>query len=53
MFFQKFNRDNLFVSLVEITLVFPPVKHALQNSVSLNAFAPKVRTSAVIMEHWQ
>ena len=53
VFFQKFNRDVLFVSLVEITIVFPPAKHALQNSVSLNAFAPKVRTSAVIVEHSQ
>jgi len=43
----------LFVSLVEITMVFPLAKHPLHNSVSLNAFAPKVRTRAVIVEHLQ
>jgi len=49
--FQKFNCD-VFVCLpVEITIVFPPAKHVLHNSVSLNAFAPKVRTSAVIVGH--
>jgi len=48
-FFQKFYRDVLFVSPVEITILFSPVKHALQYSVSLNAFAPKIRTRAVIM----
>jgi len=53
VFFQKSNRD-VFVCLpVEITVVFPLAKHALRNSLSLNAFAPKVRTRAVIVEHSQ
>jgi len=52
-FFKTLTVTFLFVSPVEITVVFPPARHALRNSVSLNAFAPKVRTSAVIVGHSQ
>jgi len=40
----------VFGSPVETVIVFPPAKHALRNSVSLNVFARKV-TSAVIVGH--
>ena len=52
-FFKNLAVTSLFISPVEITIVFPPAKHALQNPVSLNAFAPKVRTSAAIVGHSQ
>ena len=48
-FFKNLTVTFLYASPVEITMVFPPTKHALQNSESLKAFAPKVRTSAVIV----
>jgi len=41
----------LFDSPVKIIIVFPPAKHALHDSVSLNAFASKVATSAGIVGH--
>jgi len=52
-FFKNLTVTFLFVSPVEITIVFPPAKHALHNSVLLNAFAPKIRTRAVIVGHLQ
>jgi len=41
----------LFSSPIETVIVFPPAKHALHDSVSLNAFASKIATSAVIVGH--
>jgi len=52
-FFKDLTVTFLFVSPVGITIVFPPAKHALHHSVSLNAFAPKVGASAVIVGHSQ
>jgi len=39
------------MDLVTWEHVFPPDKHDFRNSVSLNAFASKVATSAVILGH--
>jgi len=52
-YFKNLTVTFFFVSLVEITKVFPPAKHALHNPESLKAFAPKVRASAVIVGHSQ
>jgi len=52
-FFKNLTVTFLFVSPVEIAVVFPPDKHSLHNSESLKAFVPKVRTSAVIVGHPQ
>jgi len=42
----------LFGSPIETVIVFPPTKHTLHDSVSLNAFASKIATSAVIVGHF-
>jgi len=42
----------LFGSPIETVILFPPTKHALHDSVSLNAFASKIATSAVIVGHF-
>jgi len=41
----------LFGSPIETVIVSPPTKHALHDSVSLNAVASKIATSAVIVGH--
>ena len=44
-------RESCNMDLVTWEHVFPPDKHDFRNSVSLNAFASKVATSAVILGH--
>jgi len=40
-FFKNLTVTFLFVSPVEISIVFPPAKHAIHNAVSLKAFGRK------------
>ena len=52
-FVKRLTVTFLFGSPVEIIIVFPAAKHALHDSVSQNAFASKVATSAAIVGHFR